>query len=109
MLSSIQRKSLSNTATEIIINDRVNTHTEGEKDLKTYLGSAKYIFVLKPIINGLWSLITWVQILGAPLTTCVNLSKLLNCAMLLFPYLENVKIISFFLLISYENYIPCVY
>jgi len=107
--SCVQKKSLSSTAAEITFNDKVKAHIEVEKDFKTYLGNAKYIFVLKPIINGLWSLTTWVQILGVPFTTWVTLSKLLSCAMPQFPYLENVNINSFFLLSSYEKYAPCVY
>lgn len=109
MLPCVQKKLPSNTATEIIFNDRVKAHIEVEKDFKIYLGNAKYIFVLKPIINGLWSLTTWVQSLGVPLITCVTLSKLVNCAVPQFPYLEDGIINNFFLLASYENYTPCVY
>lgn len=41
MSSCVQKKSPSNTATEIIFNDKVKTDVETEKDLKGNLGNTK--------------------------------------------------------------------
>lgn len=40
----------------------------------------KYVFVLKPKINRLWSLTAWVQFLVMSLIIYVTLSKLLKCS-----------------------------
>lgn len=41
MSLSAHKKSLSNTATEIIFNDKAKTYTERGKDLKIYLGNTR--------------------------------------------------------------------
>lgn len=66
---------------EINFNGKAKAHVETEKDFKIHPGNAKkYVFVLKPKINRLWSLTAWIQILGMSLIIYVTLSNLLKCS-----------------------------